>query len=563
MSEAYDLSKMLEEIIEDEKIGMAKNKKVSQVEIRKMLEERIKGARRAKDTKLPLGEALVQGGLITAEQLKQALRVQSKRGGKIGSVLVELGHISDDQLLNFLGKHYGAETTNLLSLDISESLMGLLPSKFILKYNVLPVKVDGRTMDLGMVNPNDLSVVHEVEFLTGKRVRPVVIPSYQMDLAIKYIEGKGAGFFSGTELQSALRGPVTIQSLLASLVASKGSDLFLTAGNPPFLRVDGALRPSTTPAINGDQCVAFAKALMTERQWEDFLRSKEIDLGIEFEDIGRFRVNAYRQKNTVSLTIRRVPQTTFSFELLGLPHWIEEIALRPHGLILITGPTCQGKSATVSAIIDFINRNRQCNIITLEDPIEYVHKPVKGIINQREIGTDTSSFSEGLKRIFRQGPDVIFIGELRGSESFEIALQAALSGHLILSTMIARNTTSAIEGIINQFPAHLQNQVRANLAEIPFLVLSQRLLPHRSGNGLVLAYEKLINSYRIKNFIRENRVHQIRSQIGVEADDYSSIDICLHRLLKEQKITREWALMHAENPEYVAVPDAVRPSASH
>ena len=561
MPEAYDLARMLEEIIEDDKIGVSRDRKVTQEEIRKMLlEKRRNSGGPAKDpSKLPLGESLVQEGIISLEQLNEALRVQQKKGGKIGSVIVELGYISDEDLLKFLGKHYGIGTSNLLNLDISESLIGLLPSKFIFKNKVLPLKVDGRTIELGMVDPHDHSVIHEVEFLTGKRVRPIVIPSYQMDLAVKYMEEKGGGFFSGSALQVALREPVTIQTLVEHLASAKGSDLFLSGGVPPGIKVNGVLRPSTMPAISADQCVAYAKALMTERQWEDFLKNREIDFGVDSEKLGRLRVNVYRQRNTVSIAIRLIPRSSFSFESLGLPRWLGDFALKPEGLILITGPSCMGKSTTVSALIDYINRRRQCNIITLEDPIEYVHKPIKSMINQREIGSDTASFSEGLKRIFRQGPDVIFVGELREQESFEIALHAAMSGHLVLSTMHSKNTTAAIEAIINHFPESLQSQTRTHLADVLLLLLSQRLIPDKSGKGLVLAYEKLINSYRIKNFIRENRVHQIRSQIQVEADDFASIDSSILKLLKERKITRQCALTYAENPDFISASDGAEP----
>jgi twitching motility protein PilT len=202
-------------------------------------------------------------------------------------------------------------------------------------------------------------------------------------------------------------------------------------------------------------------------------------------------------------------------------------------------------------MIDLINKQRSCNIITLEDPVEYVHKPRNSIVSQREVGTDTDTFAEGLRRIFRQAPDVILVGEMYDHETFEIALKAASTGHLVLSTMQASNSTAAIDGIINSFPDHLRPQARHQLTDALLLIFAQRLLPKKNSEAMVLAWEKLINSYRIKNFIRDNKVPQIRAQIQSEADDYASIDVSLIRLVKDGKLALENALPFADSSEYV------------
>jgi len=554
MAEIYDLAKMMGEIIEDERIGSSKNRKVTQEEIKNILLQKKRLAGEKQDfTKLPLGEALVREGLLTRAQLDHALKVQAKKGHKIGSILVELGYIKDESLLIFLGRQYGAEGANLLEVCINENIMSVLPSSIILKYRVLPLKVEARFIDLAMESPNDFNAIREVEFFTSKRVNPVIVPSYQMDLAIRFIEEKGQGTFSGTEIQKAVQvGPMTLGNLLEQLVSTNGSDLLLTAGLPPAIKRGNSLNRSSMPKLTPNQCVAYAKALMNEKQWEDFLANKEIDFALNYEDIGRFRVNVYRQRDTVSLAIRRISTKVQSFDALGLPDWLEDPVLKPQGLILITAPTGHGKTTTVSALISRINEKRSCNIITLEDPIEYVYQPIKSNINQREIGADTKSFSEGLRRIFRQAPDVIFIGELRDNETFEIAVRAALTGHLVLSTMHASNATAAIDSMVNRFPPHLQGQVRQLLADALLLVFAQRLLPTKKGDAHILAYEKLISTHRIRNFIRENKVHQIRSQMQAESDDFASLDICLIKLLKEDKITMKSALVYAENADYVS-----------
>lgn len=558
MSEAYDLAKMLEEIIEDEKSNVSKNRKISQDEIKRLLAERQKSAPAARDpSKLPLGEALVQEGMITKEQIGAALKIQSQKGGKIGSILVELGYITDENLLKFLGRQQGLEGASLLNIEISESLMSLLPSKLILKYRVLPLKLEGRTLSLAMENPHDFAAIHEVEFLAGKRVKPVIIPSYQMDLALKCLEDKGSRVFSGSEIQLALRGPVTIQAILEQFMQSQGSDLLLTAGMPPTMRVHTILKRTAHPPLGADQCVAYAKSFMSERQWEEFLKRKELDFGADYDGVGRFRINAYRQRNTVSLALRRISDKIPKPEALGLPKWIEDIVAKPHGLILVTGPVGHGKTTTVAAMVDMINRSRACNIITLEDPTEYIHKPRKANINQREVGTDTDSFSEGLRRIFRQSPDVVVIGEMRDQETFDIALRASCTGILVLATMHAPNAPAALDNLISYYPDHKQGQVRNQLAESLQMVFSQWLLPRKKQEGMILAYEKLVNSLRMKTFIRDNKLFYVRAQIQTETEDFASLDVSLLRLYKEGEISLETGLNYADNPEVFAKAGAV------
>jgi twitching motility protein PilT len=552
MSDAYDLTKILEEIIEDEKVTSSKKKKISQADIRKMFLERQKASGRGRDMEaIRIGDLLVINGMITVEQLRDALRVQAQKGGKLGSILVELGHITAKSLLEFLGKQHNVPGADLFQITACRDYTSIVPTRIIAKYRVLPLKVEGRTIQLAMESPNELAAIHEVEFLTGRRVQPVIVPSYQMDLALKCIEEKGGRAFTGADMQQALQGPMTIQALLEYLVESNGSDLFITAGIPPSVKLRTVVTRSNMPSLSPDECVAYGKALMTEGQWEGFLKRKELDFSFELEGVGRFRINAYRQRNTISLAIRRIMYTLPTMDDLGLPRWLEDYVMKPQGLILVTAPAGHGKTTSVAAMVDLINRKRQANIISLEDPIEYLHKPLKCNVNQREIGTDTDSFTEGLRSIFRQAPDVIVVGEMRDHETFESALRAASTGHLVLSTMHAPSTTSAVDGMVNRFPSHLQTQVRHQLADALLILLSQRLIPRKDTDGMALAYEFLLNSYRMKNFIRENKVHQIRSQIQTESDDYSSIDMSLIRLVKEGKITMENALVYADSRDYV------------
>jgi twitching motility protein PilT len=334
---------------------------------------------------------------------------------------------------------------------------------------------------------------------------------------------------------------------LGHIAEFKATDLQLTAGVPPSLKVGNELKRLNMPPLTSKQVDSYAKSIMSEEQQQKFESENDLEFVFADGELGRFRINVYKQRNSVSITIRHTSDHIPSFSELGLPDELEEFALKPQGFILITGPTCQGKTTTLAALVDVINRKRRCNIISLEDPIEFLHKHKNCNVNQREIGIDTVSFQAGLKQIFRQDPDVIVVGEMRDMESFKIALQAAESGHLVMSTLHSKNATSTIERIIDIFPPHQQAQVRYQLADTLILVLSQRLIPHRSESGLVLAYEKLVNTYKTKNLIREGKTHLIRSQMQYASDEYVSLDFNLARLCIEGKISTDDGERHADN----------------
>jgi twitching motility protein PilT len=552
MTGTYEITRVLEEIIEDEKVGASKHKKVSQQEIRQLLREKRKAPDKPRDTaSLPLGKAMVQGGLITEEQLETALKVQAEKKGKIGSILVELGYISDEHLLRFLATQLDVETANLLNISIGNSVMSLIPSRIMLKYRVLPIRDEEHTISLAMEDPGNHTAIREVEFLTGKRVSPFIAPSYQMESALKHIEEKGAAFLSGTEIRSGIRGSsLPVEDLLGRFVLSNGSDLFITAGASPTFKRALALARTDLPPVNADQCAAYARALMTEGQWERFLKEKEINFATAFEGIrGRFRVDAYRQQNTVSLAIRHIRDSVPSFEELGLPELLDHFIHRRQGFMLVASPSGHGKTTTMASIIESINKNRRVNILTLEDPIEYVFKPGESNVSQREIGADTDSFPEGMRRIFKLAPEVIAIGEMEDPETIEIALKAAATGHLVLASIHAGTTTGAIEALVDHFPRGSRETILQRIAEALLVVFSQRLIPREENVTGVLAYEMLVNSPRIKGLLRDGRIQQIRASDETGSDDFIPMDESIQRHLREGRISLEDALACAENPD--------------
>ncbi len=512
-------------------------------------------AKKTQRVKQRLGELLVEEGLITSNQLKEALRRQAQVGGQIGSILIEMGFITTDQLLEYLSKQLGVPYVNLMKIDVDPEILKILPFEKIKTMKVLPLGIDKDAVTLAMVNPHDMMALNEIEFLLGKKVNPVVVPSSQMEAAIRSLtsrpdEGLKKEVILEEIKKDKKRKAPDLFSLLKYLSKTRATDMLLSAGVPPSIKIQNEVRRASMEILTPAECEAYARQMMTEEQWEYFNKKGDIDFAVTYPEIGRFRVNVYRQRHSVSITIRHITDIVPSLKELNLPEWLKEYALKPFGLILISGPAGHGKTTTMAALVDIINTHRKCNIITLEDPIEYLHKHKNSNVNQREIGLDTESFAEGLRYIFRQDPDVIVIGELRDMESFEIAIHAADTGHLVLSTVHASNTTATIERIINVFPPYQQNLIRTRLADSLLIVFSQKLVPMKHKDARIVAYESLVNSYRIKNLIREGKTHQIRTQMQSGTEDFISIDISLANLYKKGIITFEDGLMFADNEQF-------------
>jgi twitching motility protein PilT len=501
-----------------------------------------------------IGDILVANGIISDEQLQRALKVQTQSGGRLGSVLLELGYVQIDKLLELLGKQLGAKPLNLFRYVIEPEVLNLLPFEKIKNHEVLPVAAKTNSIALAMADPNNIVLRDELEFALGRVITPVVVPHFQLVAAIGYIGERGGrleGPLKGVDVEAYAMGihhkveTECLNEMFRRMVAENASDLFLSAGAPPSIKINNELKRLSNTFLTPEQTMGYADQLMSPTQLEEFERSKELDFAHNIADLGRFRINIFQQRNSVSIAARHFKDYIPTLDQLGLPSWLEDYALKTQGLILITGPTGHGKTTTLASLIDIINRKRKCNIITIEDPIEYRHRHKASNINQREVGVDTQTFHDGLKRIFRQAPDVIVIGEMRDPESFAIAVHAADTGHLVLSTLHSNTATSAIDAIIDVFPPNQQQQIKVQLAENFLLIMNQRLLPTKESDSRVLAYEKLIGTYRTRSMIREGKTHQIRTIQSTE--DFESIDVCLAKLCKENKITPETAMKYCES----------------
>jgi len=328
------------------------------------------------------------------------------------------------------------------------------------------------------------------------------------------------------------------------------SDLHLTAGAPPILRVDGQLVPTPFEKLNSDTTQTLIYSLLNDQQRQRFEANSELDLAFNLRGIGRVRMNVYRQTGCVGAAVRAIPNSFKTFDEIGMPKSILDIMKLPKGLVLVTGPTGSGKSTTLASMIDFINETRSNHIMTVEDPIEFVHVHKKSIINQREVGHDTETFGAALRHVLRQDPNVILIGELRDLETIQAALNIAETGHLVLSTLHTTDCAQTINRIIDVFPQHQLDQVRVQLSFVLQAVVSQQLLSHASGAGRVLATETLIVNAAIRNLIREQKVEQIQVaiQTGGKAG-MQTMNQSLAELYFKQKITFQEAMSHSLDPE--------------
>ncbi|MFA5623711.1 MAG: type IV pilus twitching motility protein PilT [Bradymonadales bacterium] len=336
----------------------------------------------------------------------------------------------------------------------------------------------------------------------------------------------------------------SMQQLLRAMSDKEASDLHITAGSPPQLRLNGDLVALPLPELGSSEAKTLCYSVMTESQRASFQTQNEIDFSFGIRGVARFRGNVFRQRGSTAGAFRLIPSKIRSFEDLGLPPIIQQLAERPRGLILVTGPTGSGKSTTLASIIDYINRSFNKHIITIEDPIEYVHENKSCIVNQREIGSDTQSYHNAMRYILRQDPDVVLLGELRDLESIETALTLAETGHLVFSTLHTNSTVQTINRIIDVFPAHQQEQVRSQLSFVLEAVLCQQLLPRMDGSGRVMALEIMVSTGAIRNLIREEKVHQIYSQLQVGQK-------------KSGMLTLNQSLLNLYNQRIISLDDAV------
>jgi twitching motility protein PilT len=350
-----------------------------------------------------------------------------------------------------------------------------------------------------------------------------------------------------------------IHDLIKLAIERRASDIHISAGERPALRIDGEItRLMQYPVLGSDEAKRIVYSIMKEKYRAHFETNLETDFAVSFKGLSRFRVNVFTQSRGAGMVLRQIPSKIPTMEQLNLSSVFERIANFSKGLVLVTGPTGSGKSTTLAAIIDHINRNQQCHILTVEDPVEFVHQPQKSIINHREVGTDTKSFTNALRSALREDPDVILVGELRDLETVALAISAAETGHLVFGTMHTNSSPETVDRIIDQFPHEQQAQIRTMISSSLMAVVSQALVPKAAEPGRVAVQEIMLCNPAVRNLIRENKIFQIPSIMQAsKGDGMQTMEMAAKDLAMRRKISRETAMTLANNPRLF---DDVMPS---
>ncbi|WP_438448160.1 type IV pilus twitching motility protein PilT [Gorillibacterium sp. sgz5001074] len=332
---------------------------------------------------------------------------------------------------------------------------------------------------------------------------------------------------------------ISVKHLLKLAYTSNASDLHINSGTEPLMRLHGKLVKAVHHVLGPEDTMRMAKEVLSEKQWEELQKKGEVDFSFALPDLCRYRANVFKQKRHINMAFRVLSTNVPNLERLNLPPVVREFAMKQQGLILVTGPTGSGKSTTLAGVIDYINRTQQKHIITLEDPIEYLHPSKLCLVAQREVGIDTLSFSNGLRAALRQDPDVVLVGELRDLETIRIAITAAETGHLVLGTLHTPDAPQTVDRIIDVFPTEQQRQIRIQLASVLIGVLSQRLIPRMDGSGRAMALEILVNTPAVANLIRQEKIYQIKSVLQTSRHlGMQTMASSLKQLIEEGQIDR-------------------------
>jgi twitching motility protein PilT len=485
----------------------------------------------------------------------------------VGELLVERKVLSRDALEGLLMRE---EDTGVafVQLVVSEGVVaepippmvrGMLPSEMARRLGAVVVATDDGNLVVAMSDPDDADALEQLRRETGWPIRPAMATPSDIGEALGDIYGAvpvvegGQPVASSDAVVTSAGGPAHLNVLLTRMVELGASDLHLSAGRSPSVRIDGTIRDlDDWPPMTGSQLRELIYGVLSDRKRERFEAALELDTPHSIPGVGRFRLNVFVQRDSVGAVLRAISEAVVPLEELGLPPAVAELSRLQRGLVLVTGPTGSGKSTTLASLIDIVNSTRACHIMTVEDPIEFLHRHKLAVVNQREVGEDTHSFSEALRHVLRQDPDVILVGEMRDLETISGALTAAETGHLVFGTLHTQDAPQAVDRIIDVFPAHQQQQIRVQLASALQAVVTQQLLRRNADHGRVVAAEVLMVTPAVRNLIREAKAHQIYSVMQVGAQyGMRTMDHSLAELVRRGEITLETAVEHCHNEDNV------------
>ncbi len=501
------------------------------------------------------GETLVDRHVLSRDDLEQAIEESDRKRQPLPTVLLQLGLVGSKDLTAALAEQMGIRFVDFLETPIHQDAPGLLTAELARRFGALPVDFDGHKLVVAFAEPADDDAVTAIGQATTYEIIPAVADRTELVKAIDMIFGEDPGAAGGTAEVvvggDAILDELHINDLLELVIEWGGSDLHLTASSPPVIRVNGDLRPITDiPILNGSQIRQMVFSILAQKQREKFENELELDTSYARPGRGRFRVNVFLQRDSVGCVMRAIPYEIADFDRLGIPPAVKPWAYLPRGLILVTGPTGSGKSTTLASLIDIVNRERAVHIMTVEDPIEFLHTHKRSLINQREVGEDTHSFAAALKHVLRQDPDVILVGEMRDLETISTALTAAETGHLVFATLHTQDAPQSIDRVIDVFPAHQQQQVRVQLAAALQGICTQQLVPTADGQGRAVCCEVMVATPAIRNLIREGKTHQIYSMLQAGGKfGMVTMDMSLAQLVRGHRISLDAALERCANED--------------
>ena len=503
------------------------------------------------------GEALVERHVLSRDSLEHAIEEADRSGQPLPAVLLRLGLVGAKDLTAALADQLGVPFVDFLETPIHQDAPTLLTAELARRWMALPVDFEDHKLLVAFAEPADDEAVAAVGAATTYEIIAAVADREELVSAINMIYGAPPAAAVSEERMPGAAHDVSrpddlhINDLLEMVIQWHGSDLHLASGSPPVVRVNGDLRPiPELPVLNGSQIRQMVYSILTQKQREKFENALELDTSYALPGKGRFRVNVFLQRDSVGCVMRAIPYDVVDFDALGVPPAVKSWAYLPRGLVLITGPTGSGKSTTLASLIDIVNRERSVHIMTVEDPIEFLHNHKRSLINQREVGEDTHSFASALKHVLRQDPDVILVGEMRDLETISTALTAAETGHLVFATLHTQDAPQSIDRVIDVFPAHQQQQVRVQLASALQGICTQQLVPTRDGQSRAIACEVMVATPAVRNLVREGKTHQIYSVLQAGGRyGMVTMDMSLVQLVRNGRISLEMALERCSNEE--------------
>jgi twitching motility protein PilT len=518
-----------------------------------------------------LGEFLVERKVLSRDALEEMLAREEAEAVPLPRLLISSGLVGEKDLVAAVANQVGMRFVDLIDTQIAPEFDGLLPADLARSLLAVAVDAEGGDLIVAMADPAQIEAVRGCPEIKGWNAMAAVAERGELRRVVDAMYGRAKAGEAQPESQDImvaldeerpqLHAPrmlgestpdeLHVDDLLERVLDLGGSDLHLSAGAHPSVRVHGELKALTEfPVMNGSEIRRMVYAVLTQKQRERFETELELDTSHSIPGRCRFRVNVFQQRDSVGAVMRTIPFEIVPLEQLGLPTAVLGLATLPRGLVFVTGPTGSGKSTTLASLIDIVNTSKPVHIMTVEDPIEFLHSHKLSVVNQREVGEDTFSFSRALKHVLRQDPDVILVGEMRDLETISTALTAAETGHLVFATLHTQDAPQSIDRVIDVFPPEQQQQVRVQLAATLQAVVTQQLVPTAQRGGRVVAAEVLIVTPAVRNLIREGKVHQIYSAMQAGGRyGMQTMDQSLALLVTARAITMETALERCANED--------------